>query len=55
MLSGCKKRRKSPSYNKGEITILTDESFKSVTEALAEGYMINYPETKIKVETKKKI
>lgn len=50
---GCKKEEKSPSYNKGEMTILTDESFKSVTEALAEGYMINYPETKIKVVTKK--
>ncbi len=50
---GCKKEEKSPSYHKGEMTILTDESFKSVTEALAEGYMINYPETKIKVVTKK--
>jgi phosphate transport system substrate-binding protein len=50
---GCKKEESSPSYNKGEMTILTDESFKSVTEALAEGYMINYPETKIKVVTKK--
>ncbi|SMP26825.1 PstS family phosphate ABC transporter substrate-binding protein [Chryseobacterium profundimaris] len=50
---GCKKKDESPSYNKGEMTILTDESFKSVTEALAEGYMINYPETKINVVTKK--
>lgn len=49
----CKKEDKSPSYHKGDLTILTDESFKSVTEALAEGYMINYPETKIKVITKK--
>jgi phosphate transport system substrate-binding protein len=49
----CKNEDKSPSYHKGEMTILTDESFKSVTEALAEGYMINYPETKIKVVTKK--
>lgn len=49
----CKKEDKSPSYHKGELTILTDESFKSVTEALADGYMINYPETKIKVITKK--
>ena len=50
---GCKNEDKSPSYHKGEMTILTDESFKSITEALAEGYMINYPETKIKVITKK--
>lgn len=50
---GCKKEDKSPSYHKGDLTILTDESFKSVTEALAEGYMINYPETHIKIVTKK--
>lgn len=51
---GCsKKGEKSLSYNNGEMTILTDESFKSVTEALAEGYMISYPESKIKVVTKK--
>jgi phosphate transport system substrate-binding protein len=49
----CKKEDLSPSYHKGEMTILTDESFKGITEALAEGYMINYPETKIKVVTKK--
>ena len=48
-----KKGEKSLSYNNGEMTILTDESFKSVTEALAEGYMISYPESKIKVVTKK--
>ncbi|MGN7864508.1 PstS family phosphate ABC transporter substrate-binding protein [Chryseobacterium sp. 22458] len=53
MLAGCKKEEKSPSYHKGDLTILTDESFQSVTEALAEGYMINYPDTRIKVETKK--
>lgn len=51
---GCsKKGETSLSYNNGEMTILTDESFKSVTEALAEGYMISYPESKIKVVTKK--
>ncbi|HCM33160.1 substrate-binding domain-containing protein [Chryseobacterium sp.] len=53
MLAGCKKEEKSPSYHKGDLTIFTDESFQSVTEALADGYMINYPETRIKVETKK--
>ena len=52
-VSCSKKEDKSPSYHKGDMTILTDESFKSVTEALADGYMINYPETKIKVVTKK--
>ncbi len=49
----CKKEDKSPSYHKGDLTILADESFKSVTEALAGGYMINYPDTRIKVVTKK--
>ncbi|MGU3375421.1 PstS family phosphate ABC transporter substrate-binding protein [Chryseobacterium sp. M5A1_1a] len=53
MMAGCKKEENSPSYHKGDLTIFTDESFQSVTEALADGYMINYPETHIKVETKK--
>ncbi|WP_419869721.1 PstS family phosphate ABC transporter substrate-binding protein [Chryseobacterium sp. CT-SW4] len=53
-ISGCKKKSEiTASYYKGDLTVLTDESFKSVTEALAEGYMINYPEAKIKVITKK--
>jgi len=39
--------------NKGEITVETDESFKSVIEALAERYMALNPETKINVIIKK--
>ena len=39
--------------NKGEITIETDESFKSVIEALAERYTALNPETKINVVIKK--
>lgn len=39
--------------NKGKITVEADESFKSVTEALAERYMALNPETKIKVVIKK--
>lgn len=39
--------------NKGEITVETDESFKSVVEALAERYMALNPETKINVVIKK--
>ncbi|GAB0156183.1 substrate-binding domain-containing protein [Chryseobacterium sp. Alg-005] len=52
---GCKKKKDEniPTYSKGNLTVLTDESFKSVTQALTEGYMINYPDTHIKVETKK--
>lgn len=53
-LIACKKEKKeTPTYHSGNLTILTDESFKSVTEALAEGYMINYPDAKLKVLTKK--
>ncbi len=52
-LSSCKKEESNPSYNKGSLTILTDESFKSVVQALADGYMIHYPETKINVVTQK--
>lgn len=55
IIIGCNKKKDEniPTYSKGSLTILTDESFKSVIEALAEGYMINYPETHFKVETKK--
>lgn len=37
----------------GEITISTDESFKSVAEALTDRYMALYPNTKINLEIKK--
>ena len=33
--------------NKGEIVIAADESFRNVTEALAERYVAHYPETKL--------
>lgn len=54
-LSCTKKEEKTDkvSFNKGEITIVTDDSFKSVVEALAEAYTINYPETKVNVEIQK--
>ncbi len=52
---GCKKEqpKQKASYYKGKLTVLTDDSFKSVTEGLAQGYMISYPESQIIVETKK--
>ena len=54
ILVNCSEKSTSKaSYNKGEMIITTDENFKSVTEALAEGYMISYPETNIKVVTQK--
>jgi len=52
-VSCSKKTESKVAYNKGEMIISTDESFKSVTEALVEGYMISYPETKITVVTNK--
>lgn len=54
VLASCSKNdKKSSTYQSGELTVLTDESFKSVTEALADGYTISYPESKIKVQTMK--
>jgi phosphate transport system substrate-binding protein len=54
-LFSCKKKEvsKSPSYNKGEISIYTDDAYLSVVEALAGGYEMHYPETKITVKTEK--
>lgn len=54
VLASCSKNdKKTSTYQSGELTVLTDESFKSVTEALADGYTISYPESKIKVQTMK--
>lgn len=55
LFSCNKKEEKSQSkdFNKGTITILTDDAFKSVVEALAEAYMINYPDTKVEVTVQK--
>lgn len=54
-VTSCKKKeiKTVNDYNKGKISILTDDSFKSVTEALADAYMINYPETKVNVKVVK--
>lgn len=55
-LFSCKKQKsaaETEEYNRGRITVVTDDSFKSVTQALAEAYMINYPETKISVKVQK--
>ncbi|KFC18736.1 PstS family phosphate ABC transporter substrate-binding protein [Chryseobacterium sp. FH1] len=53
----CSKEKKQKQEvdmpNKGEITIATDESFQSVTEALVERYMALYPNTKINLVVKK--
>lgn len=54
-LVSCKKEKKvsQVEYNSGNLTILTDDSFHSVVEGLAQAYMINYPSTNLKVEVKK--
>lgn len=49
----CSKKKPANDYNKGSITIIADDSFKSVTEALADAYMMNYPDTKIDVKIQK--
>ena len=54
LLINCEKKAEpAESYYKGSLTVLADDSFQSVMEALAEGYMINYPDSDIKVENKK--
>ena len=39
--------------SKGEITLVADQSFGNISEALADRYMAFYPETKIKVKFQK--
>ncbi len=46
LLFSCKKEKVNDIKN-GEMTILADESFKNVTDALAERYMSFYPDSKI--------
>lgn len=55
IIFSCSKEKKQEidNPNKGEITIEVDESFKSVTEALAERYMALNPLTRINVVIKK--
>lgn len=45
----CKKSE-ADNPRKGEMTVVTDESFQNVTEALTERYVAFYPDTKIKVK-----
>ena len=52
-LSCSKKEEPAKTYYKGDLTVLVDDSFKSVTNALADGYMIAYPDAKIQIKTKK--
>ncbi len=51
----CKKEQPKPkvSYNTGKLTVLSDDSFRSVSEGLAQGYMMSYPESEIVVKTQK--
>lgn len=57
VLISCSKKEKQPKekigYNNGSVAIVTDDSFKSVTQAMADAYMINYPETSVSVKVQK--
>lgn len=56
IIFSCKKnetKEEEFDYNKGKISISTDDSFRSIAEAMADAYMINYPETDVKVNVKK--
>lgn len=56
-LGACKQEDNRAStnkdYYKGKITILVDDAYKGVTEAIAGAYMINYPEAQVSVEVMK--
>ena len=53
-LVNCTKEKETvDSYHSGTLTIVADDSFQSVTEALADGYMINYPDADIEVKNEK--
>lgn len=51
-LVACSKNE-ADAPNKGEIVIVADESFRNVTEALAERYVAHYPETKLNLKFQK--
>jgi len=53
LIYSCSKDKDIDNPNKGEIIIETDESFKSVAEALVERYMALNPKTKINLVIKK--
>lgn len=53
LLNCAKKKEPAESYFKGTMTVLADDSFQSVTNALADGYMIAYPDAKIEVKNTK--
>lgn len=54
VLFSCKEKEKNTDdYYKGQISISTDESFLSVTQALGESYEFHYPDAEIKVIAQK--
>lgn len=58
VLVGCKKKEEdnksmATDYHLGELTIVTDDAFKSVSEAIAEAYVISYPDTKVHTRVEK--
>ena len=55
ILFSCKKKKKETAieYNAGKLTVVTDESFESVVNALTNGYVLSYPKTEIDVKVQK--
>lgn len=53
LIISCKKEKLASDYHEGNIELVADESFRSVCEALADGYMMHYPKAKITVKTQK--
>lgn len=57
-LASCKKKERSEAaiaadYHQGKATIFVDGSFQSVAQALADAYMIHYPDTDVKTHVEK--
>lgn len=59
LLVTCKKKEEGTTpqvkedYHTGTLTIYTDDAFRSLSEAIAEVYMIHYPDSKIDVKVEK--
>lgn len=55
-LVSCSKKQKEVKdndYHRGKLTLVTDDSFRSLAEAIADAYEINYPDTEVDVKVQK--
>lgn len=53
LIWGSCSKKETDTPNKGSIVVMTDASFRNVSEALVERYMAHYPETKIDLKVDK--